>query len=206
MGLNMDSKMKKLKKKIKKTNLERYGVENPVQYNYFKEKMKTTSFNKYGVSYPLQSFEVKEKIKETNLERYGVENPGQSKEIKNKIKKTRILNGSQIADELKTDFQLYKDKVYNATLLLKDELLNNWNGYDYYDKEYIKDNFNLDRNDLAYPTIDHKISIYYGFINNIDEEKIYDINNLCITKRTINCKKNRLSEEEYLEKINIIKS
>ena len=205
-GVEYGFQNQNIKNKIKKTNLERYGVENPVQYDDFKEKMKTTSFNKYGFSYPLQSFEVKEKIKETNLERYGVENPGQSKEIKNKIKKTRISNGTQISDDLKTDFQIYKDNVYNATLLLKQDLLNNWDGYDYYDKEYIKDNFSLDRNDLSYPTIDHKISIYYGFINNLKEEEIFNINNLCITKRTINCKKNRLSEEEYLEKLNINKN
>jgi len=31
-----------------------------------------------------------------------------------------------------------------------------------------------------YPTIDHKLSIFYGFINKIDPYIIADINNLCI--------------------------
>ena len=205
-GVEYGFQNEKIKEKIKETNLEIYGVENPGQCKEIKEKMKETSFNKYGVSYPVQSLEVKEKIKKTNLIRYGVENTGQCKEIKEKIKITKILNGNQISDELKTDFQIYKDKIYNSTLLLKDELLNKWDGYDYYDKEYIKNNFNLDRNDLSYPTIDHKISIYYGFLNNIEEEKIFNINNLCITKRTHNCKKNKLIEEEFLEKLNINKN
>ena len=37
--------------------------------------------------------------------------------------------------------------------------------------------------------IDHKISIFHGFINNIDPILISDISNLCITKRYINSSK-----------------
>lgn len=36
--------------------------------------------------------------------------------------------------------------------------------YVYYDNELIKDNYNLHHNDNSYPSIDHKISIYYGLI------------------------------------------
>ncbi len=41
-----------------------------------------------------------------------------------------------------------------------------------------------------YPTIDHKISVHYGFINNINPEEISSLENLCLTKRRINSKKN----------------
>jgi hypothetical protein len=49
-------------------------------------------------------------------------------------------------------------------LFIKKDLLENWDGYDYYDGEYIKDNFCLYSNDKNYPTMDHKISCYYGFL------------------------------------------
>ena len=44
--------------------------------------------------------------------------------------------------------------------------------------------------DKSYPTIDHKISVFNGFINNISPEEISQLENLCITKRTNNSKKN----------------
>lgn len=37
------------KEKIKKTNLEKYGCENPLQNNSIKEKVKQTCLEKYGV-------------------------------------------------------------------------------------------------------------------------------------------------------------
>jgi hypothetical protein len=40
-------------------------------------------------------------------------------------------------------------------------------------------------------TIDHKISIYSGFLENIDPEIIASTHNLCWTKRSINIRKSR---------------
>jgi hypothetical protein len=48
----------------------------------------------------------------------------------------------------------------------------------------------LQSSDGCYPTIDHKNSVFYGFMNNIPPEDISDISNLCITKRFINSSKN----------------
>ena len=66
-----------------------------------------------------------------------------------------------------------------------------WDGIDFYDGENIIDNMNLHHNDRLYPTVDHKISIYNGFKNNISIEVISSIDNLCITKRHINSTKNK---------------
>jgi hypothetical protein len=63
-----------------------------------------------------------------------------------------------------------------------------------YDDEYIKNNFILNYLDDDYPTIDHKISVYYDFINKISAEDIGNIDNLCITKRIYNCIKNKKCE------------
>lgn len=76
----------------------------------------------------------------------------------------------------------------------------NWNGLDYYDNEYIKDNYSLyDRNDENYPNIDHKISVIFGFKNNISAEEISQIDNLCFTKRKHNMAKLFRTESEYMK-------
>ena len=139
-------------------------------------------------------------IKKTNLEKYGYINAAQNKEVKNKIKKGRVRNKSWISDDLKSQFDIYKNNVDNRTKLIKSKLIEEWDGNDYYDGEYIKDNFELDHIHKNYPTIDHKISIYYGFNNNIPFEEISDLDNLCITKKHLNSKKNRLTEKEFHEK------
>ena len=56
----------------KKTNIEKYGVESPLQNKEILEKMKGTNIERYGVQLPLQNKEIKDKIKKTNLDRYGV--------------------------------------------------------------------------------------------------------------------------------------
>lgn len=82
----------------------------------------------------------------------------------------------------------YKNKI---------ELFENWNGYDFYDNEYIKNNFNLNHFSNNYPTIDHKISIKYGFKNKIPPEKLAELNNLCFTKQIINKKKSFKNYNEF---------
>jgi hypothetical protein len=78
--------------KKRKTNLKKYGVENPMQSQEVKEKSKKTNLKKYGVEHAFQSQEVKEKYKKTNLKKYGVEHAMQSQEVKEKSKKTCMEN------------------------------------------------------------------------------------------------------------------
>lgn len=153
-----------------------------------------TNLEKYG-GHPIKNVDIQNKIKAANLEKYGTEHYFQSKEflenneIKQKSKSTRIKNGYMIDDVDMKPFLLYKRKCRRITYKFKKILFEKWDGYDYYDNEYIKDNLNLKNTNTSYPTIDHKISIFYGFINSIDVEKIGDLDNLCITKRRINCSK-----------------
>ena len=145
--------------------------------------------------HPLNNLDVIEKIKITNKKKYGCDYFFQSneflenEEIQKKIKETKIKNGHLLKDINMEPFLLYKRNCRKLTNRFKKELYENWNGYDYYDNEYIKNNMNLHNTNKNYPTIDHKISIFYGFINNISEEEISSINNLCITKRSINSSK-----------------
>jgi len=76
--------------KKKKTNIKRYGAENPFGSPKIQKKIKKTNLKKYGCEYCSQSKEVKNKIKHTVFERYGVNNAAKSKEIQDKIKKTNL--------------------------------------------------------------------------------------------------------------------
>jgi hypothetical protein len=123
----------------------------------------------------------------------------QSDIFTNKAKNTRIENGTQIPDELINEWDLYKRKVRNETNKHKKLLFNEWDGYDFYDNEYIKDNLeNFKPRNSNYPSIDHKISVSYGFLNNISEKTIGSIENLCITKTKINCSKRELNYNDFV--------
>ena len=89
-GVNNIFQLDEIKDKIKETNIEKYGVKNPQQNKEIKNKTEKTNLEKYGVVYTFQSFYIKEKIKETIFNRYGVEHPMESEEIKDKIKKTNL--------------------------------------------------------------------------------------------------------------------
>jgi predicted SpoU family rRNA methylase len=83
-------KCKEVRDKINKTNLEKYGAENPFQSKQIKEKIKQTNLEKYGVEHPLQNKEVFEKLKKTNMSKYGSENTFQVEEFKEKGKQTNL--------------------------------------------------------------------------------------------------------------------
>lgn len=164
-------------------------------------KKLNTIMEKYGTDHPMKSDEVKEKIILTNLERYGVCHFFQSDEflknikIQKDIKDKKIKNGHILSDFDIEPFLKYKRNCRKFTSRNKKILFENWDGNDYYDGEYIKDNFNLHQTDRNYPTIDHKISIFYGFVNDVQEEEISSLGNLCITKRHINSSKRTKSSE-----------
>jgi hypothetical protein len=187
--------------KSKDTFLQKYGVENPMKDTSIVENMKLTFLKNYGVTNPNKNSKVREKISNTNLEKYGVENPFQMDSTKDKIKMDRISTGKQISDDLLSDFEIYRRKVDNLTSIIKKSILEEWDGFDYYDREYIKDNFNLKSNSRNYPHFDHKISVLYGFKNGIDFNKIANSSNICVTKGYINSKKSYLTEQEFIEKL-----
>lgn len=173
----------------------KYGVDNVSYLPDVKEKIKKES--KFNAKDRLK------KAKQTNLERYGVENVFQNEVIiKENVKKTRktmIKKGRWVDDKYLSPWQKYKKDVINLTHKVKKILFENWDGYDYYDNEYIKNNFNLNCHSSNYPTVDHKISIKYGFDNNIPTTDIANINNLCITKKCINTSKYIKTENEYFK-------
>ena len=89
---------KKRTKNMKKTILEKYGVENVSQIELIKEKKKETCLKNYGVDHPLKNKEISnlvaqknrskfpqtlEKIKRTTRKKYGKDFYGETEEHKN---------------------------------------------------------------------------------------------------------------------------
>jgi hypothetical protein len=222
-GVDHFSKTEKFKndfsvkiKEIIKEKKENGTYDCPLTWEGNKELREKAMFNKYGATYSFQIPDIKNKIQDKNLinfghispfgnidiqnrtkdtliEKYGVDNPFKSKEIQDKI---HIINENKFKIDRKS-YNDYRTKVIYITYSIKDKLFENWDGYDYYDSEYIKDYLSLHWNDKKYPTIDHKKSCIYGYLNKIPVEEIADINNLCITKRIINSSKGKLNENEF---------
>lgn len=190
------------------TSNDKYGVDNYSKTDEFKKRVEKTNLEKFGYKTNLLNPDHKERIKNTLMNKYGTCEHWKIRKSRKKLKfNNNILN-------IKGQVIIYSEDLYDNNLLNNDyisyrrecrrltsknlkKLYEEWDGYDYYDKSYIKDNFKLDNNDPNYPTIDHKISIYYGFINNILIEDISDISNLCITKRYINSIKRESIEQDF---------
>ena len=91
-GTEYASQNDQVKEKMKNTNLCRYGTECSLQNDKVQEKTKKTNINKFGVEFPVQAETVKKKRTQTNLERFGVEHPSQSEAVKNKIIESNLKN------------------------------------------------------------------------------------------------------------------
>lgn len=154
--------------------LNKYGVINIFQCIDTINKIKKIKLERYGND----KYNNVKKQKETCLEKYGFENYFETKEFKVKT--------GVILDEDIDGWNLYKRKSRRIFRKNKNIIFDQWNGFDYYDNEYIKENFNLPFYHNNYPTVDHKLSVYYGFKNNISVEHINSIENLVITKRINN--------------------
>lgn len=179
--------------KTKITNNEKYGVDNVSFLDEVKKKISNCVTKNSKISL--------EKRTKTNLKKYGCINPFQNRDviidIVEKTKLTKIKNGHMLPDDKLKPFISYKRQVTKLTNRIKKELLKKWDGFDYYDGEYIKNNFIFESRSPNYPTIDHKISTRYGFDNNISPEKISHIDNLCVTKKCINTQKYIKTEEQF---------
>ena len=76
--------------RIKQTNIERYGVENPLSSSEIREQIKATCLERYGVEFATQSAEMQSKSRKTCLERFGTEIAAQSEVVKERTRKTNI--------------------------------------------------------------------------------------------------------------------
>lgn len=191
-----------VKEKSKETIKEKWGVDHQMHVDEVKNKIKNTCLEKYGFDSYTKTEEYLEKTRNTNLEKYGVDYPMKTTEGQLKRKLTRIEKGLQIPDHLVDNYRKYRLIVNRHLQRNKNTILENWDGYDYYDGEYIRDNFKLKPNSRLYPHFDHKISVAYGFKNNIEPDEIASINNICITKQHLNGLKKEMNECDFIEFLN----
>lgn len=144
-------KKKETKDKVRKTCLEKYGTEMPMNKQEFVEKRnekfkdeefkkqwvekrKKTSLERYGVEHPMHLEETKERQKKTMQEKYGVDHPYQSSEImakmkENNLKKHGVENVAQLPEVrvkmAQTTLQRYGVEHYNQLPEMKDYLREN---------------------------------------------------------------------------------
>lgn len=74
------------------TNLEKYGVANPIQTPEVQKKLQQTMMEKYGAPSALESPLILDKIKQTNLQKLGVEAPLQNPQIQEKCRQSFLEN------------------------------------------------------------------------------------------------------------------
>lgn len=131
----------------------------------------------------------------TTKERYGVENYGQLQESREKLRKRN--NAKVFKFEFSTSFEEYRKKVNNITSNNKKRMPKPKIDY-YTNLPFLKETSDpfLMQGDL-YPTIDHKLSVFYCYVNNISAEECGSISNLCWTYRFINSKKMFLTESMF---------
>jgi len=137
------------KEKIKKTNLKKYGVENPFSSNKIKEKIKQSNLKKYGETNYTKTEEYKEKVRKTLFNKYN-QNIENSFQLDFVIDKIKIKNKKNNREKY---FLYFKEKLkeFHLEILCEKEKFDNADfqtnihkyrkeGYIYYDFKCLKCN------------------------------------------------------------------
>lgn len=180
-GYTMQSN--ELSTKMRKTMMERYGVEHSFQNENSKQKAINTWIKKYGVDNPYKAEEVKEKIKNILLEKYGVDNAcniNPKSRIESGLK-TKIEKGLIIPEKFLSDYQKYRKGVKKLT----EET------YKKYKDIINPNNFKRVTNGNIGHQLDHKYSIFEGFLDNVDPKIISSLHNLQMLEWSKNRKKGK---------------
>ena len=105
--------------------------------------------------------------------------------------------GLWVPENQLSEYKKYFRKVWSVTKKCKNKLFQLWNGECFYTGKIL--NYYLVFYIEYYPTIDHKLSIFYGFKNNIDPLFIGSLENLCICSRKINVEKGAKTHLEFIK-------
>lgn len=143
LGVEWPTQSKDIQEKIKKVSLERYGVDNPAKSQEVKDKVKKTNLEKYGKEYYSQTDEYREHSVNTCIKKFGVENAAQSEDIKKQIRKTNL---ERYGKEYYSQTDEYREKV-------KQTSLERYNTEHFLQSDVVKEkimNTMLDRYDINY--------------------------------------------------------
>lgn len=105
-----------------------------------------------------------------------------------KMKQTKLDKGLMI-DWKDANWKQYWRKCNDLTRKLRLLKIEDWDGKDYIDGEYIRDNLSLPFKDKNYPCLDHIKPKWICYQEGLTPYEACDINNLAWTKRTNNSKK-----------------
>ena len=175
------------------THMRKIGDYNRPDHYYSSvrsERIKKTCIDKYGVTNPAKLSHVKDKVKKTVRDRYGVSNATNSGIAKIK----HYILGIQPDPAREEDYYTYRAIVDRLTRTNK-ELAGTPVSCYYSGITFDTDNDHF--NHAAYPTIDHKTSVWYGFENNIPAEQIADPSNLVWCAKLLNTYKRHMTEEQF---------
>lgn len=219
-GVDHVSQTLEYKEKIKTTCLKKYGSETTLQLDQVKsariksleenkdeinEKRRASwteeqilkvnanremsVFEKYGVTHIAKLNFVKEKVKNTMNEKIGHPHMFGSNYLRIKMEKAKRWTPY----ENLSGFRGYREKVSRFTRPHISKVYENWDGKCYYS--------GIELNDIAHDrfqrSIDHKISVYYGYDNNIPPEEIGKFENLCVCAFGLNSIKSFRTEEQF---------
>jgi len=109
-GVRSTLELYDIKEKIKKTMLNKYGVDHYSKSEEFKKMVP----EKYGVKSTLELPEIRIKTKKTLIDRYGVDHYSKCDEFKDQIKKT-CISKYNVSSYSKTDD--FKEKIRMSVLL-----------------------------------------------------------------------------------------
>jgi hypothetical protein len=87
------------------------------------------------------------------------------------------------------DWKQYWRRCNHLTRKIRPQMLESWDGFDYIDGEYIKDNLNLHFLDRNYPSLDHIKPRSQCFKEGLSPYEATSPENLAWTKRVNNSKK-----------------
>lgn len=197
----------------KKTCLLNYGEthymktkEGKLNFTSKKDEMRKnyieTCQKRYGVNFYIQLVEENIERYKKNQETWKNKTEEELNTINKNRRKTKEDRGIWVAEEFLSDWVLYSKRVRYLTSKRKEELFKNWDGLDFYTKDDIKENLEKYKyTSRYYPTIDHKISVFEGFRENLSIGLVSDINNLCITKRFLNSSKYTSTLISFIKKL-----
>ena len=106
-----------------------------------------------------------------------------------KGKETKFRNGTITDWKKNKEWKKFYKECNRLNLLMREEMINSWDGYDYYTGKYIKDNLKLPYFHKEYPTLDHKFPKSRAFEQGKTPKEITTKDNLVWTTRSNNSKK-----------------
>lgn len=112
-GVEHPMQSKQVQENHKKSLKKHYGVEHPLQSEAIKKKAIQTNREKFGSDWGLSSDEVKTKARQTMTEKYGAPTTLQSKELSDKVKRTMI---NKYGDSRCTHVRSIRDKIKETNL------------------------------------------------------------------------------------------